>query len=417
MEMVKDLQIVPIDTLIPYANNARTHSKEQIKKLQSSLREFGFVSPIIVDEQYTILCGHGRYEACKAEGYQEVPCVIETHLSEAQRKAYILADNRMALDAGWDEELLGVELAELQDLGFDLDLTGFREDEYASLMAGEEEVEDDGFDLSTALEQASFVERGDRWTLGVHTLLCGDATCEEDMQVLMGDKRANLLLTDPPYGVSFTSASGLTIQNDSIKGEAFYSFLLNAFQNSRTHMENNAVAYVFYSDSESVNFRRAFDDAGFHLSETCIWVKDSMVLGRSDYQWRHEPILYGFVGKGGKHHWYADRKQTTVWEFGKPKKNSIHPTMKPLDLLSYPIQNSTQENSIVLDPFGGSGSTLMACERMGRICYSMELDEKYASAILRRYVELTDKPEEVSVLREGKTYPYSSLVKELERDV
>ena len=416
MQTTTDFQLVPTDKLIPYVNNARTHSKEHITKLRSSLREFGFINPVIIDRDFNVIAGHGRIEAAKAEGITEVPCVYVDHLTEAQKKAYILADNRMALDAGWDEELLAVELSELQDLGYDLAMTGFDEKELADLFSDktDSDAKDDDFDLTAALEKASFVQRGDVWTVGRHRLMCGDATSADDVNTLMGSVKANLILTDPPYGVSFKSASGLTIQNDSMKNEEFYTFLLSAFQCMADHLEKGGAAYVFHADTEGLNFRRAFIDAGFHLAGCCIWVKDSLVLGRSDYQWQHEPVLYGFM-QNGKHNWYSDRKQTTIWNFDKPKRNANHPTSKPLDLLGYPIGNSTQENAVVIDTFGGSGSTLMACEQMNRICYMMELDEKYASVILRRYVEDTGDAAGVFVTRNGQQIPYADLVKEVER--
>ena len=416
MTTTKEFQLVDINKLVPYANNARTHNKEQILKLRSSLREFGFVNPVIIDREYSVLAGHGRIEAAKAENISEVPCVFADHLTEAQKKAYILADNRMALDAGWDEELLSVEMQELQELGFDLSMTGFDEKELTDLLGvdADGEAKEDDFDLSAALEKAAFVQRGDIWTVGRHKLMCGDATSAEDVSALMGDTKANLILTDPPYGVSFKSASGLTIQNDSMKNEEFYTFLLSSFQRMAEHLEKGGSAYVFHADTEGLNFRKAFIDAGFHLAGCCIWVKDSLVLGRSDYQWQHEPVLYGFM-QNGKHHWYSDRKQTTIWHFDKPKRNANHPTSKPLDLLGYPIGNSTQENGVVMDTFGGSGSTLMACEQMNRICYTMELDEKYASVILRRYVEDTGNADGVYVIRDGKQIAYSELVKEVEK--
>ena len=413
MKTTTEMTLVSIDKLIPYINNARTHSPEQINKLRSSLREFGFINPVIVDKDYNIIAGHGRVIAAKAENFTEVPCVLVDHLTEAQKKAYIIADNRMALDAGWDEELLRVEIEALQAEAFDVSLTGFDDKEISDLFKGQEpEVKDDDYDLSAALEKAAFVERGDVWYVGKHRLVCGDATSPEDVALLMDGHRANLIVTDPPYGVSFRSASGLTIQNDSIKNEEFYQFLYKAFANMVAHMENGGSAYVFHADTEGLNFRSAFVDAGFHLAGVCIWAKNSLVLGRSDYQWQHEPVLYGFL-KNGKHNWYSDRKQTTIWNFDKPKRNANHPTSKPLDLLSYPIKNSSQENAIVLDTFGGSGSTLMACEQTNRICFMMELDEKYASVILRRYVENTNNADDVYVLRGGQRIPYSELVKEV----
>ena len=416
MNMTSEMERVPVEKLIPYINNARTHSPEQIKKLRASLREFGFVNPVIIDRDYNVIAGHGRIMAAKEEGITEVPCVYADHLTEAQKKAYILADNRMALDAGWDEEMLRVEIDALREMEFDPMLAGFDEKELAALYAGDGDgAQDDDFDLSAALEKAAFVLPGDIWTVGRHRLMCGDATKPEDVQKLMDGKRANLIVTDPPYGVSFKSSSGLTIQNDSIKAEEFYTFLLSAFKNMADVLEKGGAAYVFHADTEGLNFRRAFIDAGFHLAGCCIWVKDSLVLGRSDYQWQHEPILYGFL-QNGKHPWYSDRKQTTIWKYAKPKRNENHPTSKPLDLLSYPISNSSQENSIVIDTFGGSGSTMMACEQTGRECRMMELDPKYASVILRRYVEDFGNADQVFVERDGKRYGYADLVKEVEHE-
>ena len=414
MDTVK-LEQVPIDKLVPYARNARTHSKEQIAQLRASLREFGFVSPAVIDSKYNILVGHGRVQAAREEGYKTVPFVFAENLTDAQKRAYILADNQLALNAGWDEEMLSVELSDLKDESFDLSLLGFDEKDLEKLMAGPDDggAQDDDFDLSAALEKASFVEKGDLWTVGKHRLLCGDATSPEDVERLMGGKTANLILTDPPYGVSFKASDGLTIENDSLKGDEFYKFLLSAFTNMAAHLEKGGAAYVFHADTEGLNFRKAFIDAGFHLAGVCIWVKNSLVLGRSDYQWQHEPILYGFL-QNGKHSWYAGRSETTIWNFNKPKRNKDHPTSKPLDLLSYPIKNSSQENAIVLDTFGGSGSTMMACEQMNRICYMSELDPKYASVILRRYVEDTGDADSVYVERGDTKIPYSDLVKEVE---
>ena len=410
------MELVSISKLVPYVNNARTHSPEQIMKLRSSLREFGFINPVIIDKDFGIIAGHGRVMAAKEEGIDEVPCVFVDYLTEAQKKAYILADNRMAMDAGWDEELLRIEIEALQGMDFDIGLAGFDDDEIADLFAGEDtsDVEEDDFDLSDALEQAAFVEKGDVWMVGRHRLMCGDATNADDVATLMDGKRANLVLTDPPYNVAFESSDGLSIKNDKMENGKFYEFLLAAFKNMAAHLEKGGAAYVFHADTEGLNFRKAFIDAGFHLSGCCIWVKNSLVLGRSDYQWQHEPVLYGFL-QNGKHYWSknAGRSQTTIWNFDKPKKNKNHPTSKPLDLLAYPIGNSSRENSIVVDTFGGSGSTLMACEKTGRICHTMELDEKYASVILRRYVEDTGDADNVYVFRNGERMNYADLVKEV----
>lgn len=417
MKTITDMQLVSIDKLIPYVNNARTHSPEQIIKLCSSLREFGFINPVIIDKDYNVIAGHGRLMAAKEEGIKEVPCVFVDYLTEAQKKAYIIADNRMAMDAGWDEELLRVEIEALQGADFDVSLTGFDEKELSDLFkgSGDSDVEDDDFDLTAALEKAAFVERGDIWTVGRHRLMCGDATSSDDVAKLMAGKKANLIVTDPPYGVSFKSSSGLTIRNDSMKNDEFYQFLYDSFVNMAIVLEKGGAAYVFHADTEGLNFRKAFIDAGFHLAGCCIWVKDSLVLGRSDYQWQHEPVLYGFL-QNGKHPWYSDRKQTTIWNFAKPKRNANHPTSKPLDLLGYPIGNSSQENAIVIDTFGGSGSTMMACEQINRTCFMMELDEKYASVILRRAVENGINPEDILVERDGQKIMYADLVKELETE-
>ena len=412
-----EMQLVPLSKLVPYINNARTHSPEQITKLRSSLREFGFVNPVIIDRDYGIIAGHGRVMAAREEGIEEVPCVFVDYLTEAQKKAYIIADNRFAQDAGWDEELLRIEIEALQGMDFDVGLTGFNDDEIADLFDanGKSEAEDDDFDLSAALEKASFVQRGDIWTVGRHRLMCGDATSTEDVAALMDGKKANLIVTDPPYNVDFKSSNGLSIKNDKLENDKFYKFLLAAFHNMAVNLEKGGAAYVFHADTEGLNFRRAFIDAGFHLAGCCIWVKNSLVLGRSDYQWQHEPVLYGFL-QNGKHYWSknAGRSQTTIWNFDKPKKNKNHPTSKPLDLLAYPIGNSSRENSIVIDTFGGSGSTMMACEQTNRICYTMELDEKYASVILRRFVENGGDPKGVYVIRNGEKYMYPDLAKEVE---
>jgi len=406
-------ELINIDDLIPYVNNTRTHTQEQINKVAASIKEFGFLNPVLISEDNGILAGHCRVLSARKLGLKKVPCIRESHLTEAQKKAYIIADNRMALDAGWDEDLLKVEFEALDELGFDLSLTGFDAAELDGFFKTETEVEDDDYDLTAALEKASFVERGDRWIVGRHVLYCGDATSEEDVNKLMDGKVANLIVTDPPYNVGFKSNSGLTIKNDKQQNDEFYNFLLASFNNMVAHCEKGASAYVFHADTEGLNFRKAFIDSGFHLAGCCIWVKDSLVLGRSDYQWQHEPVLFGFLSNG-THKWYSDRKQTTIWNFKKPKRNENHPTSKPLDLLSYPIQNSSQANAIVIDTFGGSGSTLMACELTNRICYTMELDEKYASVVLRRYVENGGNPEDVYCFRNGEKVMFNDIVKEVE---
>ena len=404
-----EMQLVPLSKLVPYINNARTHSPEQVTKLRSSLREFGFVNPVIIDRDYGIIAGHGRVMAAKEEGIEEVPCVFVDYLTEAQKKAYIIADNRFAQDAGWDEELLRIEIEALQGMDFDVGLTGFNDDEIADLFDanGKSEAEDDDFDLSAALEKASFVQRGDIWTVGRHRLMCGDATSAEDVAALMDGKKANLIVTDPPYNVNYEGSAG-KIKNDNMANDAFYQFLLDAFTNMEAVMTGDASIYVFHADTEGLNFRRAFADAGFYLSGCCIWKKQSLVLERSPYQWQHEPVLYGWK-KNGKHQWYTGRKETTIWEFDKPKKNGDHPTMKPIALLAYPIMNSSMSNAVVLDPFGGSGSTLIACEQSDRICYTVELDEKFCDVIVKRYIEQVGSSDGVTVQRDGVTFRFDEV--------
>lgn len=410
MKTTTEMQLVPISKLVPYVNNARTHSPEQIKKLRSSLREFGFINPVIIDRDYGVIAGHGRILAAKEEGIREVPCVFADHLTEAQKKAYIIADNRMAMDAGWDEELLRVEIEALQGMDFEPLLTGFDEKELAALFDDGAEAKDDDFDVDEELEKPVFSKTGDVWTLGCHRLVCGDSTKAETYEILMQEKKANLVVTDPPYNVNYEGSAG-KIKNDNMAAEKFYQFLLDAFTNMEKVMADDASIYVFHADTEGLNFRRAFTDAGFYLSGCCIWKKPSLVLGRSPYQWQHEPVLYGWK-KNGKHQWYSDRKQTTIWEFEKPRKNADHPTMKPIPLLAYPITNSSMSNTLILDPFGGSGSTLIACEQTDRSCCTIELDEKYCDVIVKRYVELKGSAEDVSVERDGKMLRYADVVTE-----
>ena len=407
MKTTTEMQLVPLEKLVPYANNARTHSAEQINKLRSSLREFGFINPVIIDRDYGVIAGHGRILAAKEEGIREVPCVFADHLTEAQKKAYIIADNRMAMDAGWDEELLRVEIEALQAEAFDLSLTGFDEKELSDFFKDDADVHEDDFDVEAELKQPVITKAGDVWTLGRHRLVCGDSTKAETFALLMGDRKANLVITDPPYNVNYEGSAG-KIKNDNMADDAFYQFLLAAFQNTEAVMADDASIYVFHADTEGLNFRRAFADAGFRLSGTCIWKKQSLVLGRSPYQWQHEPVLFGWKKKG-RHQWYTGRKESTIWEFDKPKKNGDHPTMKPIPLLAYPIMNSSMSNTLVMDPFGGSGSTLIACEQTDRSCYTIELDEKFCDVIVKRYIEQIGSADGVSVRRDGLTYQYSEV--------
>ena len=329
--------------------------------------------------------GHQRYKVLVAEGHTEVECVI-VKMSPEREKALNVALNKVTGD--WEFEALADLIKDLEAQDFDVTLTGFDAAEIEDLFSQvhDKDATDDDYDVNKALEEAAFVKPGDVWLLGRHRLLCGDATKPEDVEKLMDGKKANLVLTDPPYNVDFESASGLKIRNDKQDNDTFYSFLLAAFKNMAEHTAPGGSIYVFHADTEGLNFRKAFIEAGFHLSGVCIWKKNSLVLGRSPYNWIHEPILFGWL-RGGKHKWFTGRSETTVWNYDKPKKNGEHPTMKPVPLLCYPIKNSSQVNGIVMDLFGGSGSTLIACEQIDRIAYTLELDPKYATVIVKRYME------------------------------
>jgi DNA modification methylase len=398
--------------LIPYARNSRTHSPEQILKLRSSIREFGFTNPILIDDKDNIIAGHGRVLAARAEGFEEVPCIILDYLTAAQRKAYVIADNRLALDAGWDSELLALELGELKDeFSFDLSLTGFDEDEISAMFDTANIVVEDDFDLEEELtDDPPLTQKGDIWMLGRHRVLCGDATVSTDVSILMEGSIANLVVIDPPYNVNYHAHAkdGRTIVNDNMSDGDFHQFLLSVYQNLYAITEDGGGIYVFHADSEGHNFRSALVEAGWKLAQCCIWVKNAMVMGRQDYHWQHEPILYGWKPTGS-HKWYSDRKQTSLWRFDRPTKSKEHPTMKPVNLVAYPITNNTQSNAIVVDFFGGSGSTLIACEQTNRINYSMEIDPKYCDVIARRYIKFTQDSAGVQLRRNGEPVDTSFL--------
>ena len=330
-------------------------------------------------------------------------------LDEENEKALNVALNKISGE--WDKDKLALLIADLQGADFDVSLTGFEPAEIDDLFKDtlEGKVKDDEFDVKAELEKPAVSKLGDVWKLGRHTLVCGDSTKAETFDTLLGNTKVNLVITDPPYNVNYEGTAG-KIKNDNMENDKFYEFLLAAFQNAEAVMADDSSIYVFHADTEGLNFRRAFADAGFYLSGCCIWKKESLVLGRSPYQWQHEPVLYGWKQKG-KHKWYAGRKETTIWEFDKPKKNGDHPTMKPIPLLAYPIMNSSLTNSVVLDPFGGSGSTLIACEQTDRICYTVELDEKFCDVIVKRYIEQVGSDEGVSLQRDGVTFKYSELEK------
>ena len=385
----------------------------EYEKLKRSMEQFGYVEPVVWNKTTgRVIGGHQRLKVLVDLGLKEVDCVV-VEMDKEREKALNIALNK--INGEWDTDKLAMLISDLQESDFDVSLTGFDEDELADLFekSEEREVKEDEFDLTAELEKASFVEHGDIWIVGRHRLMCGDATSSEDVSMLMDGKRANLVVTDPPYNCSYEGGTGMKIINDSWdNSKKFYQFLLDAFRNAYDSLSDGSAFYCFHSDAEKVNFFNATVDAGFHYSTTCMWVKNALVIGRMDYQMRHEPIVYAFKNTA-KHKFYGDRKQTTVWEFDKPAKSQLHPTTKPLSLVAYPIKMSSQENGIVLDLFGGSGSTLVACEQMNRVCHTMELDEKYASVILRRAVENRISPNDIYVLRGKAQIPYAELVKEI----
>ena len=408
------MKMVSINKLVPYVNNARTHSKEQIAKLRGSLREFGFINPVIIDKDYGIIAGHGRVLAAKEENMDQVPCVLVDYLTAAQKKAYILADNRFAMDAGWDEEMLRVEIESLQGEDFDISLTGFDEKELADLFGAGSDAKEDDFDVDAELQKPCFSRNGDIWHLGKHRVICGDSTLPETYQRLLGDIRANLVCTDPPYLVNLESASG-KIKNDDLSDEEGYKFLHKAFSSMHDSMAKDASIYVFYATSKARVFHDAYEDAGFKVGAGLVWKKNRLVLTRTDWKYIHEPIIWGWR-KDGRHRWYGNQKQTTVFEFDRIKNSKEdgcgHPSSKPVPLLAYLIQQCTQTNGLVLDGFLGSASTLIACDQLERVCYGIELEPKFVDVAVRRYVELKEGvTADVFVERDGKKITYDDLVK------
>ena len=412
MITTKEMKLVDIEKLVPYVNNARTHSQDQINKLRSSIREFGFINPVIIDKDYGVIAGHGRIMAAKEEGIKEVPCVFADHLNEAQKKAYILADNRMALDAGWDEELLRVEIESLEDYGFNVELTGFSPDELSSLFDLGVEAEDDDFDVEEELKKPTFSKTGDIWTLGSHKVICGDSNQWETFEKLLNDTKVNLVCTDAPYFVDLKNKSG-TIKNDNLNDEEAYEFLMKVFTNFKEAMAKDASIYEFYATMKARVFYDAFEDAGFKVGAGLIWKKPRAPFMRTDWKFNMEPIIFGWR-KDGKHNWYGDQKQTAVFEFDgikdSEKEGCGHPSSKPVPLIAYLIKQSTQTNGLVLDGFLGSASTLIACEELNRICYGIEIEPKFVDVAVKRYLNLVGSDEEINLLRDGKEYKYKDVI-------
>jgi len=381
-----------IGKLIPYARNARTHSDEQIGQIAASIKEWGWTTPILVDETGGIIAGHGRTLAAQRLKMAEVPVMVAKGWSDAKKRAYVLADNKLALNAGWDNEMLALELGEIGELGFDLDLTGFTADEIAALTPEPIEPGLTDEDAVPEVPEQPVTVLGDVWVLGKHRLMCGDSCSVEAVTKLTDGGGVDMLLTDPPYNVAYEGKTkeSLTIQNDSMGNDQFRQFLRDAFVTADTVMKKGAVFYIWHADSEGYNFRGACNDAGWKVRQCLIWKKSSMVMGRQDSHWKHEPCRYGWK-EGAGHLWATDRKQTTILEFDRPHRNGEHPTMKPVGLFEYQMLNNTKGGDIVLDLFGGSGTTMLAAEKHGRHGYLMELDPKYCDVIIKRWQDFTGK--------------------------
>lgn len=413
--MEKEMQyyLADVSELIPYVRNARTHSEAQVAQIAASIREFGFLSPILVAEDNTILAGHGRLAAALKLGLKKVPCVKENHLTETQKRAYIIADNKLSLNAGWDSELLAVELSELEGADFNLDLLGFDEAELSSIFDADKDVSDDDFDVEKELEEPCFSKTGDMWTLGKHRIICGDSTDSSTFEKLLGETKVNLVCTDAPYFVNLENASG-KIKNDDLSDKEGYEFLMKVFTNFKNSMAADASIYEFYATMKARVFYDAFEDAGFKVAAGLIWKKPRAPLMRTDWKFNMEPIIYGWR-KDGKHKWYGDQKQTAVFEFDGIKNSKEegcgHPSSKPVPLIAYLIKQSTQTNSLVLDGFLGSASTLIACEQIGRVCFGVELEPKFIDVAVKRYMKFhDDKTKDVLLMRDGKQYSFKQAI-------
>ncbi|WP_175787516.1 site-specific DNA-methyltransferase [Burkholderia anthina] len=431
VKMPTEIRMRPIGELLPYARNARTHSDDQVAQIAASMKEFGWTNPVLIADD-TILAGHGRVMAASKLGLAIVPTLDLSHLSATQRKAYILADNKLALNAGWDLDMLRVEIEDLKAEGFDVALTGFADAEVADLLTPEElDPSDKDPDALPEMPAEPHSGEGDVWILGPHRLMCGDSTSVDAWDTLMAGERADVVWTDPPYNVAYESKLAGSIKNDDMGDAKFHQFLQDAYTALFTVMKPGASIYVAHADTEGYNFRSAFLKAGFKLSGCLIWRKDSLVLGRSDYQWQHEPILYGWK-PGAGHRWFGGRKQTTLADYGaaspferqpdgrwvvrvgertlvisgdakveelessvvfceKPARSALHPTTKPTGLITRFLRNSARHNDIVVDAFGGSGSTLIAAEQMGMCARLMELDPRFVDVICARYHAFTGR--------------------------
>lgn len=411
MKKTAELKVLPISVLKPAEYNPRKKLKKgdkEYKKIMDSIEEFGFADPLVVNADMTIIGGHQRLTVAMDMGYTEVPCAV-VDIDKTREKALNIALNKIT--GQWDDNLLAELLEDIANSGdFDIGKTGFDPPEIGELFnkLHDKNVKEDNFDIDSELKQPVFSKPGDLWLIGKHRVICGDSTGEEVYTRLMDGQKANLVLTDPPYGVDVEETAG-KIQNDNLPDAEFYDFLLSAFRCMQANLADDGSIYVWHADTKGLIFRKAYEDAGFYLSGCCIWKKNALVLGRSPYQWIHEPCLFGWK-KGGKHQWYADRKQVTVWEYDKPKSSPDHPTTKPVTLMAYPMKNSTMTNGIVLDPFLGSGSTLIACMETDRVCRGIELDPKFVDCIVKRAIAHNDgKYDDVFVIREGQKLRFDEV--------
>ena len=391
------IERIAVEMLLPYAKNSRTHSDEQVAQIAASIKEFGFNNPILIDKENTVIAGHGRLLAARRSGMDDVPCIRLGHLTDTQRKAYIIADNRLALNADWDTEMLTIELNDLLEDNFALDILGFDADELKALLdpvTPTEGLTDEDAVPETPEEPKT--KPGDIYRLGKHRLMCGDSTSIDALEKLCETQLVDMWLTDPPYNVAYEGKTkeALTIKNDSMEDDQFRQFLRDSYTAADSVMKPGAVFYIWHADSEGYNFRGAAKDAGWTVRQCLIWKKSTMVMGRQDYHWKHEPCLYGWKDGAG-HLWATDRKQTTILEFDKPSRNGEHPTMKPVGLFEYQMLNNTKGGDIVLDSFGGSGTTLIAAEKNGRIARIMELDPKYCDVIVKRWEDFTGQKAEL----------------------
>ena len=472
-KLLKNIKLISVEDIIPYHNNPKEHPEEQVAKIASSIKNYGFTVPLVIDGDNEIIAGHGRYSAAKKLGLSELPCIKRDDLNDAQVRALRLADNRVA-ESEWNLEQLAVELENLDLENYDLEMTGFDGEEIGDILdKGKDEVKEDDFDLNKALEEAedNIISReGDLWLLGRHRLYCGDSLKEESYHKLFNGDLADLIVTDPPYNVNYGDKAAMldeyqkghrntdSIKNDNMGDKDFAAFLYKAYKLMYENIKEGGSIYVFHADTEGINFRTQFKEAGFKLAQCLIWVKNVLVLGRQDYQWKHEPILYGWK-EGAAHHWNGGRKQTTVleeapgvvvtkresdyrltfdlgintviidvpdydlilagddvnkstWFYDKPLKNEQHPTMKPVVMLGRALKNSSRRDEIVLDPFGGSGSTLIAAEQTARKCYMIEMDPKYTDVIIKRYQDFKNNDSDVFLLKDGEKVLYKKVIDE-----